>query len=180
MNKLIAFVGMPGSGKTEATVYLQSKGFVRIRFGDIVEEEVKKRKLQINEKNERMIREELREKYGMEAMAKLNIPKIENALKKKNVVIDGLYSWEEYLLLKRIFPEMIVIAVYSSPKTRYKRLGKRPIRPLKVDECITRDYSQLEDLHTGGPIAMADYTIINEGTLAELKRNVDKILKSLS
>jgi len=179
MNKLIAFVGMPGSGKTEATTYLQEKGFVRIRFGDIVEDEVKKRNLQVNEKNERMIREELREKYGMEAMAKLNIPKIENALKKKNVVIDGLYSWEEYLLLKRRFPEMIIIAVYSSPKTRYKRLGSRPIRPLKVDECITRDYSQLEDLHTGGPIAMADYTIINEGTLAELKRNVDKILKSL-
>jgi len=38
----------------------------------------------------------------MAAYAILNLPAIDSALKKSNVVIDGLYSWEEYVTLKSI------------------------------------------------------------------------------
>ena len=58
--------------------------------------------LEINEKNERMVREEMRAKHGMDALAKKLLPVFDSMLKKqKNVVADGLYSWEEYVLLKK-------------------------------------------------------------------------------
>jgi len=34
----------------------------------------------------------------MAAYAKLNLPRIDETLQKSNVVLDGLYSWEEYVL----------------------------------------------------------------------------------
>jgi len=177
---IIAVVGMPGSGKTEAVKVLESLGFAKVYFGGLVIEEVKKRGLEVNEKNERIVREDLRKKHGMEAMAKLSLPKIEELLNVgKNIVIDGLYSWEEYKFLKSKYPEMIVIHIYASPKTRYKRLSERPERPLTPEECKIRDTSQIENLHTGGPIAMADAVIINEKTLDDLEKKIEKLVRKL-
>ncbi len=173
---LIAVVGMPGSGKSVATEHLESISFCRIRFGDITDEEVERRGLKLNEENERAVRESLRKEHGMSAYAKLNVPRIDKMLGKGKVVIDGLYSWEEYEFLREKYPKMIVIAVYSSPETRYHRLGRREVRPLDEKECASRDKAQLENLHTGGPIAMADFTIVNEGSVNGLKKKVDDIL----
>ena len=50
--------------------------------------------------SERIFREKLREQYGPECYAKLLLPEIEEAVKTKNVVLDGLYSWYEYKFLK--------------------------------------------------------------------------------
>jgi len=178
--KIVAIVGMPGSGKTEAVKILEKLGFKRVYFGGIVLEEVKRRGLEINEKNERFVREDLRKKYGMEAMAKMSMPKIREFLDKgENVVIDGLYSWEEYKFLKRKYPNVVVIHIYASPKTRYKRLGQRKERPLSIEECKKRDFAQIENLHTAGPMAMADFTIVNEGTLNDLKREIEEIIEKL-
>lgn len=179
MRKIIAVVGMPGSGKTEATVFLEKRGFIRIRFGDVAVEEVKKLGLDVNEKNERAVRERLRREKGMDAFAKLNLTRISNALKKSNVVIDGLYSWEEYLLLKKKFSNLTVIAMYASPKTRHGRLAKRPERPLTKKECEERDKAQLKKLHTGPPIALADFTFVNECSLDEMKKGMEEILRMI-
>ena len=40
----------------------------------------------------------------MGAFALLALPKIAKGLEKGHVVIDGLYSWSEYKILKRHFP----------------------------------------------------------------------------
>ena len=41
VSKILAFVGTPGSGKSEAVAVVESKGFTRIRFGDATDEEIK-------------------------------------------------------------------------------------------------------------------------------------------
>ena len=94
MKKLIAIVGMSGSGKSVASDYLEEKGFEKIYFGGVVLEEIKKRGLEVNPENEKLVRESLREEYGMSAMAKILLPKIEEVSSKKNTVLDGLYSWD--------------------------------------------------------------------------------------
>lgn len=181
MGKIIAIVGMTGSGKTDASNFLCEKGLAYVRFGDITMEELKKRNLEINEKNERMIRESLRKEHGMAAYAKLNIPQLEETLKKGSVVADGLYSWEEYLLLKEKFGErLVVLAICASPKTRYARLAKRAIRPLTSEETASRDRAEIENLHKAGPIAMADFTIVNEDNLETLKKSVEWLWKKIN
>jgi len=168
--KLIAVVGMAGSGKSELSRFFEKEGFKRIRFGDITDEILEKRGLQINEKNERVLREGLRKEHGMEAYAKLNLPKVKNALEKHNVVVDGLYSWEEYKLLRHEFGKsLVLLAVYSSPNRRYQRLVDRIKRPLTREQAEQRDEMELSHLNKAPPIAMADYTILNNGTLFDLK-----------
>jgi dephospho-CoA kinase len=175
--KIVAVVGMTGSGKSEVSRIFAEEGFFYIRFGDITENEITKRGLEVNEENERHIREQLRRELGMAAYAKLNLPEIDAAMKKSNVVIDGLYSWEEYLFLKENYGEYFnVVAVWSSPKTRYTRLMTRQVRGLTTDEASNRDKAEIENLNKGGPIAMADFTIINESFMDDLETEVLRVI----
>jgi len=91
--KVVAIVGMAGSGKSEVSRMFEKAGFMRIRFGDVTDEELRERGQELNEENERRVRELLREEHGMVAYAKLNLPRIKAALANSDVVVDGLYSW---------------------------------------------------------------------------------------
>lgn len=178
---LIAIVGMTGSGKTLATDFFVSRKFTRVYFGGIVLEETKKKGLALTEENESKVREELRQLHGMAAMALLSIPKIEKLVSGgKKIVIDGLYSWQELIALKQKFPGLITVAIFTSPKERYKRLAHRKERPLTETECISRDRVEIENLAKGGPIAVADHTIINEGTKKEFENALEKLFEKLS
>ena len=178
--KVVAIVGMTGAGKSEVARVFEEHGFKKVRFGDITDEELKNRGLESNEENERYIRQQLREKHGMAAYAKLNLPKIDSSLKSSNVVVDGLYSWVEYILLKeRYGKKLSVLAVWASPATRYARLAHRAERPLTLEEAASRDKSEIENINKGGPIAMADFTIINEASLKELEKETERVLSAL-
>ena len=178
--KLVSIVGMAGAGKSEVARLFQENGFTKIRFGDITDDEVRKRGLELNEENERYIRELLRQEHGMAAYAKVNLPAIDSALKYSDVVIDGLYSWEEYTFLKSYYGEnLYLVAVWASPGTRYARLTDRPERRLTLEEAASRDKAEIENTNKGGPIAMADFTIINESSLADLRREATKVISRL-
>jgi len=173
-------VGMTGSGKSEVAKIFEENGFIRIRFGDVTDEEIKKRGLELNEENERYIRELLRKECGMSAYAILNLARIDLARKQSAVVIDGLYSWEEYTFLKTHYGEdFYVVAVWASPKTRHARLTDRSNRRLTLEEATNRDRAEVENINKGGPIAMADFTIINESSLKELEKEVRGVISKL-
>jgi dephospho-CoA kinase len=177
---IVSVVGMAGSGKSEVARVFEKAQFFRIRFGDVTDVEVRKRGLELNEQNERQVRELLRREHGMAAYAKLNLPAIDSALKLGNVVIDGLYSWEEYTLLKEHYNSQFhVVAVWSSPATRYKRLVRRKERPLTEEEALGRDKAELENINKGAPIAMADFTILNESSLDDLRKDAERITVKL-
>jgi len=178
--KVVAIVGMTGAGKSEVAKVFEKHGFKKVRFGDITDEELKKRGLEPNEQNERYIRQQLRKEHGMAAYAKLNLPRIDSSLKSAHVVIDGLYSWEEYVLLKeRYGQELIILAVWASPTTRYARLACRKGRPLTPEEAASRDKAEIENINKGGPIAMADFIVINEGPLEDVKKEMERIISTL-
>lgn len=178
--KVVSIVGMTGAGKSEVSRIFEQKGFTKIRFGDLTDEEMKKRDLKPSEGNERLVRELLRKEHGMAAYAKLNQSRIEQALKNSNVVIDGLYSWEEYTYLKQLYGEnLYLVAVWSSPKTRYGRLVGRSSRRLTLPEAMSRDRAEIENTQKGGPIAMADFTIVNESSLEDLKKEAERIIAAL-
>lgn len=178
--KVVSIVGMTGSGKSEVAAVFRENGYTPVRFGDITDDEVGKRGLELNEENERAVREELRLENGMAAYAILSVPRIDAALKSSDVVVDGLYSWEEYIYLKKRYGrDFIIIAVYSSPQTRYARLANREIRPLTAEEAASRDRAEIENLDKGGPIAMADMTIINESSFEDMKQQAERIIAEL-
>lgn len=180
-NLLIVVVGMCGSGKSTIASYFKKKGWNIIRFGEITIEELKRRNLEDTEQNERIIREELRKNHGQEAYAKLLLPKIKESIFKGNTLIDGLYSWAEYLFLKKNLPiNMSVVNVFTDRLLRYKRLSVRKERPLSFEEAQSRDYAEIEKLDKGGPIAMADYTIINNVSPKKFYHELDKLIFKIS
>ena len=178
--KVVAIVGMAGAGKSEVARVFQEHGFNKVRFGDITDEELRNKGLEANEENERYIRQQLRKEHGMAAYAKLNLPRIDGSLKSSNVVVDGLYSWEEYILLREYYgAQFTVVAVWASPATRHTRLAHRAERPLTLEEAASRDKSEIDNINKGGPIAMADFTIVNEASLEELERETKRVLSVL-
>jgi dephospho-CoA kinase len=178
--RVVAIVGMTGSGKSEVARLFEQAGYARVRFGDITDEEVAKRNLRLNETNERFVREALRAEHGMAVYAKLSIPKIDKVLENANVVVDGLYSWEEFLLLKKKYAEQLsIVAVWASPRKRYFRLSLREVRPLTREEAAARDKAAIENLNKGGPIAIADYTLTNDYTKSNLVRQAKRLIEKL-
>ncbi|HEY32742.1 MAG TPA: AAA family ATPase [Dehalococcoidia bacterium] len=175
--KLVAVVGMVGSGKSEVSRLFKEAGFTRIRFGDVTDDELRKRGQELNEENERRVRELLRQERGMAVYAELNLPRIDAALTSSDVVVDGLYSWEEYTFLKDHYGDSLcLVAVWSSPATRYSRLGSRRNRPLTPKEAAGRDQVEIENLHKGGPIAVADYLIVNESSMEDLRKQTEQTI----
>ncbi len=191
MNKLICIVGMCGAGKSEVVRYMMEKreyGF--FRFGQITLDKIKEMGKEPSEALEREIREGMRKDHGMAAYAILNGPKMDALLKEGDAIGDGLYSWEEYLVLKEKYGEnFMMIAVYAPPKVRYERLDGRHqrhgedtdkrFRSFTPEEAATRDRAEIENLHKAGPIAMADYTVMNTSGLKDLEKQVDKILANI-
>ena len=86
--KLIAVVGMSGTGKSVVTDYLSENGWEKIYFGGITYKLMEEQGIVRDEagKNEKEFREKLRKEHGPECYAKLSEPDIRKALKKHDVV----------------------------------------------------------------------------------------------
>lgn len=178
MNRIVALVGMCGSGKSVICDYFQKLGWEFVYFGGVTMEELKRRGWEKNEQNERTVREELRKEHGPAAFAKLLLPTIEDKLRHSCVALDGLYSWSEYKVLKEAFGDrMAVIAVIADRKVRYSRLEKRLLRPLTPEQAESRDVAEIENLEKGGPIAMADHFVLNNGDIRQTLAQVEAIVK---
>ena len=180
MNKIIAVVGMCGSGKSVACALLEEKGFKKVYFGGVTLEKLKEEGLEDTPENEKYMREKLRSDYGMGAYATLLLPKIKELAESHNVVLDGLYSWDELKTLKDEFGDALtVIAIIVDKNLRYERLRKRTNRPLNYEEAKKRDISEIENIAKAGPIAYADYYIDNNGTFDDFDQRLEEILRKL-
>ena len=173
-SRVIAIVGMTGSGKSEAGAYFKNKDFTVLRFGGVIDDGIKAEGLPWTPENNVYFRKKIRDELGMAAVAILMLPKIKQAItEKKNIILDGLYSWEEYLYLKKYIPQLFLLCIYAMPSIRYARLEKRPDRPFSKEEAIRRDITEIEDTNKAGPIVIADYLIKNESSKEDLIKELD-------
>lgn len=181
-NIILAIVGLTGSGKSVLTEYLTEKyQLERIYFGGYVIAEVERRGLEITPMNEKNVRENLRAVHGMTAVAQLALPDIRAALAaKRQVIIDGIYSFSEYVLLREELGERLKLVATHCPRDiRYERLAARNRRPLNKNEVDQRDYFEIMNLEKGGPIAIADYHIINDSDLKSLHEAIEAIARPI-
>lgn len=180
--RVITLVGMPGAGKSHCVEHLERKGFPSVYFGGITIDEVKARGMEVNEANEKFVREDIRAQEGKGAYAKRIIAKIEQlaANGHKTVIADGLYSWTEYKTFKEKFGDnAVIIAIVAPRKVRHERLAHRPVRPLTDEEVTAREYAEIENLEKGGPIANADFTLLNDTTPENMLVSLDNILQTI-
>ena len=181
--KIIALVGLAGSGKSTATDYLKQKGYPNVYFGGVVMKALKDENLEITPANEKMMRTKLREDFGKDIIVNKIVEQIQNLIKsgQKRIIADGLYTWTEYKILKKHFPtELKVIALVPPKNLRHKRISSRPERAMTLAEINDRDLNEIEVLEKGGPIAIADYFIVNKNSNLRTRIKIDKILKEIN
>lgn len=180
MNKIIAIVGMCGSGKSVASEILEKLDYKKVYFGGVTMEKMKEEGMEVTPENEKIMRERLRSEYGMGAYAIILLPRIKELAKVGNVVLDGLYSWDELKILKEELGNSIsVIAIVADKKVRYDRLSVRDVRPLTNVEAMKRDIAEIENIAKAGPIAYADYYIDNNNDLETYKMRLLNILEDI-
>ena len=181
--KIIAFVGLPGVGKSSAVDYLAHKGYPKVYFGGIVLDAMTKAGLEHTQENEKPFREALRKQEGNDFVANRIVEQINSLIDagQHRIIADGLYTWTEYKILKREFPgELTTVAIVAPKHIRHQRLAHRPIRPLTPQEANERDWAEIENLEKGGPIAIADHYIINDNTIEKLHADIDMELEHIS
>lgn len=182
--KILAIVGMSGSGKSVAVDHLTSEGYPKVYFGGMIYKEMEKRGIPRSEdgETEKKFREEIREQEGKDWVVNQVIAETKDliAAGQKRIILDGVYSWTEYKILKREFPKNIVfVAIVVDKKLRYERVAKRPGRSFDGAAIRERDRSEIENLEKGGPIVAADYYVLNNGTIKDAEDRIDEITKEI-
>ena len=180
--KILAFVGLAGSGKSSAVEYLTEKGYPKIYFGGIIYKAMEEAGIPITWESQEAFREQIREKEGKDFVVKRAVKEARELITagQHRIILDGLYTWSEYKILKHEFPgEMEVVAIVTPKHLRKQRMKNRPKRPMTSEEVDTRDWSEIENLEKGGPIAIADHYIINDDSLDKLHQAIDQILTTI-
>lgn len=181
--KIIAFVGLAGSGKSSAVEYLTAKGIPKIYFGGIIYKAMAEAGIEVTWESQEKFREEIRAREGKDFVVKRAITEARNLIDagQRRIVLDGVYSWSEYRILKHEFPgdTMTVIAIVTPKHLRKARMAQRPERPMTSQEVDERDWSEIENLEKGGPIAIADYFIHNDSGIENLEEQIKRVLKEI-
>src|SRR5665811_683202 len=104
--KIIAIVGMTGAGKSEVVDYITAKGYPKVYFGGVLYDAMRQAGIEILEANEKIFRAEIREREGTDFLVKRIIKQIHGLIDagQHRIVVDGLYSWSEYKVMKHEFP----------------------------------------------------------------------------
>ena len=182
--KIVAVVGMCGSGKSTAIEYLTERGIPKVYFGGIIYQAMEEAGIPRTEdgESEKKFREEIRQKEGKDFVVLRAIKEAKKLIEagQKHIVLDGVYSWTEYKILRKEWPtEMTVVAIVVPKAIRRKRVAERPDRPFDAQAIAERDRSEIENLEKGGPIAIADYYVDNSGTIEEFHEKFGALMREI-
>ncbi len=177
--KVIAFVGMPGAGKTEASNVARELDIPVIVMGDVLREEVKKRGLPPTDENIGGVANQLRKEEGMDAIAMRCIPKIE-ALEGKTdvVVVDGIRGIAEVEAFKKAFDDnFTLVKIDATFELRLDRLGRRG----RSDDVGNADWLKQRDERElswgmGKAIEVADKEVTNLDPIQTFRDEIRSIL----
>lgn len=178
---IVGVAGMPGAGKAEISrIVAKEKEWALVIMGDVIRDETRSRGLEPTPENVGKVMLKLREEEGPAVVAKRCLPKIAEA-KSDKVLVDGVRSLAEMYEFEKNFPQFILVAVHSSPETRFARLfrRKRSDDPSGWGVFVDRDLRELS-VGQGSVIALADYLIVNEGTLEEYKARIREVLEAVT
>ncbi|MDA0524093.1 dephospho-CoA kinase [Methanococcoides alaskense] len=176
--KIIAFVGMPASGKSVASEVIVDSNVDVVNMGNVIREEVKKRGLEPNDSNTGGVANDLRAKEGMDAVAKRCVPMIE-ALGKELVVVDGVRGIAEVVFFKEHFGEDFTLVFIDAPlELRFERVTSRGRSDdmTDIEALKQRDEREL-GWGLAEAIKVANVTVDNIGTIEEFKEKINTILE---
>lgn len=176
---VIGFVGLPGSGKSEAAAVARELDIPVVTMGDVIREECRDRGLD-PATDHGTVAKALRKENGPGAIAERSLPLIEESLETNDVVVvDGIRSDVEVAAFERAFDASFRLVSIEAPfELRAERLDLRGRDATAEDGGETlanRDEREL-DFGMGEAIEMADRSIENTTSLEEFREDIRGVL----
>ena len=177
--KIIAFVGMPASGKSEAARIASKMGIPVVNMGDVIRKEVLRRGLEPTDSNTGMVATDLRKCEGMDAVARHCISQIREA-GSELVVVDGVRGIAEVECFRQEFGTgFILISIYTPIEVRFSRIQKRGRSDdmNSIDGLRHRDEREL-GWGMGEAIEASNIEIENSFSLETFRKDVIEVLSN--
>ena len=183
--RVLAFTGMPGSGKTEAVRLAREAGLPVIRMGDFVMLELEARGLPPEERHIGPIATGMRAEHGADVWAARTTEAIldpDNDTVPHDapvLVIDGVRSFAEITRFRRDLGDGFTLIAITAPETlRHARILGRG----RGDDAATLADVQARDARERGwgiedAIAAADETVLNDDGLGPFQAAVRDALR---
>ncbi|HNX48021.1 MAG TPA: AAA family ATPase [Methanomassiliicoccales archaeon] len=172
---VLILTGMPGAGKEELVSVALELGYQVRRMGDVVRAEALRNGIPPQEVGK--FAHEERQRHGYDIWAKRIVPLVGEG----DTLIDGCRGMSEVSVFREAFGTHVkVMAVHSSPSTRFPRLVSRgrSDAPRDRQEFDERDKRELS-WGLGETIALADALIVNESTLERFRADAFVVLREL-
>lgn len=179
---ILGVAGSFAAGKGTVVDYLVAgKGFAHYSASGFITEEIIRRELPVNRDSMIIVANDLRQKYGPTYIVDSLYERAQAA--GGNVIIESLRAVAEVKRIQELGG--FVIGVDASPEVRYERAVSRNSLKDNVTYEHWRAQEQAESnpdddtkQNIFGALALADYTIMNDGTIEELQEAVDAFLQN--
>ncbi len=179
---IIGVIGQNGSGKDEVVKYLHHRyGIPLLSTGDMVRRIAAEKGIEPSRPNLQKISEEYFRQHGRGCFVRLMVEQIKKN-HWKTAGITGIRSPEDVRILKDAFGRnFTLVHVYvSNPRVRYERMVKRSEArdSQSYEQFLANDRREEEIFSLSEAIKQADYNLSNDGTLADLHRQIEKLVKN--
>jgi len=172
---IIGVSGPIGAGKTKFCEILKEMGFSYISLSDVLREECSRRGLGVDRETLRKVGDELRRKYGKEALAVMVWKRIDRS---RDWVVDAIRVPEEANYLRE--KGAVIVGIYAPQKLRFKRIMERQRDKYRNFEEFVKADNHDRALGIDDVLREADFIIVNDGTEEELRENAKKLLEIIS
>jgi len=171
---IIAVTGRISAGETTLCELLERKGFQRLSLSDILRDMLREQGRPVVRENLRKLGDSLRKKMGKAAIAKLAWEKMKGG---GNWVVDSVYTYEEGKFLRD--RGAYLVGVVAPIELRYQRSLERGDRYSSIQEFLEDDEKD-QELGIDKMVAEADFVVSNDGTIEQLEKKVEAMLKAIS
>ncbi len=178
---IIGITGTDGAGKGTVVEYLVTKGFVHYSSRELLLEEVLKAGIEPTRNELRLMGNKMRAEFGDDIIVRKALEKIAEE-QQDRVIVESIRAIAEAKTLKA--NHAILLAVDADSKLRFERIQTRRSEKDQVTyeeflahEALERNDPDPHGMQKAAVIEMADYTIFNNGTVAELQAAVDVFLE---
>jgi len=175
---IVALVGMPSSGKGEASKIFEELGFSVVRMRSAVLEKLGEMGLEVNIENVGKAALRMREERGPAAVAEKTLPAVKAA--GENVCIEGVRSREEVEFFREAFGDFACVGIDAPAEKRYEwALGRDREDDARSPEEFGAKEKREGDWGIGKAVGHADYIVQNDGSLEEFRRKVRELVEKI-
>jgi dephospho-CoA kinase len=173
---VIGLTGTNGAGKGEAATFLMEKGYAYFSLSDVIREELKKKKQELTRDNMIRMGNFMREHFSPDILARMVAEKITG-----KAVVDSIRNPREveYFRCKEDFT---LLAIDAPVELRFDRVKKRGRNESagSLEEFLAKEAEEMGTDESRQQLLacmkMADHTIINDGTLEDLRKKLEEVL----